>query len=84
MRLAEPPAAVAALPTRGRITLRGLASGVITVGETGVRGSCILVGDEFNAWLPHVGFLGLKLTGVLLESNKLLSLSLYTSPSPRD
>jgi hypothetical protein len=32
------------------------------------------VGDEFNAWLPHVGFLGLKLTGVLLESNKLLSL----------
>ena len=54
--------------------LRGLTSGVITVGDTGVRGSCILVGDQFSAWLPHVGFLGLKLTGVLLRSDNLLSL----------
>jgi hypothetical protein len=74
VRLAEPQEAVATLPARGRITLRGLTSGVINVGDTGVRGSCILVGDQFSAWLPHVGFLGLKLVGVLLSSNQLLSL----------
>ena len=39
-----------------------------------MRGSCILVGDQFCSWLPHVGFLGLKLTGVLLRSDSLLSL----------
>jgi hypothetical protein len=46
----------------------------MTVGDTGVRGSVILVGDQFCAWLPHVGFLGLKLVGVLLKLGKLLSL----------
>ena len=32
------------------------------------------MGDQFCAWLPHVGFLGLKLSGVLLQSDHLLSL----------
>jgi hypothetical protein len=72
--MAEPQAAAASLPTRGRITLRGLTSGVITVGDTGVRGSCILVGDQFCAWLPHVIVLGLKVAGVLLKSDKLFGL----------
>jgi hypothetical protein len=54
--------------------LRGLTSGVINVGESGVRGSCILVGDQFCGWLPHVGFLGMKVVGVLLKSSKLLGL----------
>jgi hypothetical protein len=44
------------------------------VGDTGIRGSCILVGDQFSAWIPHAGFLGLKIVGILLKSNKLLSL----------
>jgi hypothetical protein len=72
--MAEPQAAAASLPTRGRITLRGLPSGVITVGDTGVKGSCILIGDQFSSWIPHVGFLGLKVTGVLLKSSKLFDL----------
>jgi hypothetical protein len=72
--MAEPQAAAATLPARGRQTLRGLTSGVINVGETGVRGSCILVGDEFCSWIPHVGFLGMKIVGVLLKSSKLLGL----------
>jgi hypothetical protein len=68
MGLAGLQAAAASLTARGRITLRGLTSGDITVGETGVRGSCILVGDQFCAWIPHVQFLGLKIVGVLVKS----------------
>jgi hypothetical protein len=74
MRLAGPREAVTPLSTRGRITLRGLTSGVISVGDTGLIGSCILMGDQFCAWLPHIGFLGLKVVGILLKSNKLLRL----------
>jgi hypothetical protein len=58
----------------GRITLRGLTSGVISVGETGLRGSCVLLGNQFCGWLPHVEYLGLKVVGILLKSNKLLDL----------
>jgi hypothetical protein len=72
--MAEPQAAVATLPTRDRITLRGLTSGVVTVGDMGVKGSCVLIGDQFCSWLPHVGFLGLKVPGVLLKSSKLFDL----------
>jgi hypothetical protein len=32
------------------------------------------MGDQFSAWLPHVGFLGLKVVGILLKSDKLLDL----------
>ena len=66
--------AAVTLPTRDRTTLRRLMSGVITGGETGLRGSVILVGDQLCSWLPRTGFLGLKLVGVLLKSGKLLSL----------
>jgi hypothetical protein len=45
--MAEPQAAAATLPARGRQTLLGLMSGVINFGETGARGGCILVGGEF-------------------------------------
>jgi hypothetical protein len=71
--MAEPQVAAGAatLPTRGRITLRDLTSGVITLGDMGVKGSCVLIGDKFCSWLPHVGLLGLKVTGVLLKSSKL-------------
>jgi hypothetical protein len=62
------------MSTRGRITLRGLTSGVISVGDKSRIGSCILIGDQFCAWLPHVQFLGLKIVGILLKSSKLLKL----------
>jgi hypothetical protein len=75
VQLAVPQEAVASLPTRGRITLRGLTWGVINIRERGGRGSCILVGDQLCGWLPHVGFLGIKLGGVfLLKSDRLLDL----------
>jgi hypothetical protein len=32
------------------------------------------VGDKFCAWLPHIGFLGLNIVGVLLQSDGLLGL----------
>jgi hypothetical protein len=55
--------------------LRGLTSGIVNVDEAGgVRGSCILVGDQFCAWLHHVGVLGMKVVGVLLKSRKLFNL----------
>ena len=54
--------------------MRDLTLGVITVGDTGLRRSVILVGDQFCSWLPHVGFLGLKLVSALLQSDKLLDL----------
>lgn len=70
-----PQVAVTTLSTRGQISLRGLTSEAISVGDSGVHGSCMLVSDQFCAWLPpHVGLLGLKIVGVLLQSNKLLSL----------
>ena len=72
--MAEPQAAVATLPTRDRSTLRGPTSGVVTVEDTGLRGSVILVGDQSCSWLPHLGFLELNLVGVLLQSDKLLDL----------
>jgi hypothetical protein len=72
MRLAEPQAAAAFESSRGRITLRGLTSGIISVGDTGKIGSCILLGDQFCAWLPHVQLLGLKIVGILLQTNTLL------------
>jgi hypothetical protein len=74
MRLAGPQAAVAPHSTRGRITLRGLTSGTISVGEAGLRGSCIMIGDQFSAWIPHVGVLSLKIVGILLKSNRMLDL----------
>jgi hypothetical protein len=73
-RAAGPQAAVASLPTRGRITLRGLTSGDIGLEGSGSKGRCILVGDKFCAWLPHTGFLGLKIVGVLLQSADMLRL----------
>jgi hypothetical protein len=73
-RAAGPQAAVASLPTRGRITLRGLTSGDIGLEGSGSKSRCILVGDKFCAWLPHIGFLGLKIVGVLLQSDSLLGL----------
>jgi hypothetical protein len=71
-RLAGPPAAVASSTARGRITLRGLTSGKISVTDRGAYGSCILMGDQFCAWTPHLGYLGLKVVGVLLKSSQLL------------
>jgi acyl carrier protein len=62
--MAEPQAAAATLPARGRKTLRGLTSGVINVAESGARSSCILVGYDFCSWIPHVGFLGMKIVAV--------------------
>jgi hypothetical protein len=49
--MAEPQVAAATLPTRGRIASRGLTSGDITVGDTGVKGSCILIGDHASTVL---------------------------------
>jgi hypothetical protein len=72
--MGEPQEAVGTLPARGRITLRGLVSGVVGVGDSGIRGSCILVGDKFCAWLPHVGGLGLKVVGILLRDGTLRQL----------
>jgi hypothetical protein len=44
------------------------------VGETGLRGSCVLLGNQLCGWLPHVEYLGLKVVGILLKSNKLMDL----------